>query len=145
MLCAPLMTYIIIKCVLISYDFFFSFVLPPSLWLHSIFLPHPLLMLLFVCLCLFVCLLTPSVPLGHQPGSLLHQCHPFPCQSWCLHTKLPICTLPALCSPHGCCGPQDHAPAARRTPALHHPPWPLPAGPHRLPTYLPRWERHSCR
>lgn len=97
-------------------------------------------MLLFV----FVCLLNSSVLLGHQPGSLLHQCHSFPCQSWCLHTKLPICTLPASCSTHGCCGAQDHAPAAWRPSALCHAAWPLPAGAHCLSTDLPRWDHYSC-
>lgn len=101
--------------------------------------PHPLPHAFFVRLCLFVCLI-PSVPLGHQPGSLFHQCHPFPYQSWCLHTKLPICTLPAFCGPHGCRGPQDHAPPARCATTLRRPTRSLPAGPYRLPTWLPRWE-----
>lgn len=81
----------------------------------------------------------PIIPLGHQPGSLLHQqCHPFLCKSWCLHTKLPICTLPALRCLHGSRGPEEHAPAAGRSSALRRPAWPLPAGAHRLPTWLPR-------
>lgn len=81
----------------------------------------------------------PIIPLGHQPGSLLHQqCHPFLYKSWCLHTKLPICTLPALCCLHGSCGPEEHAPAAGGSSALRCPARPLPAGAHRLPTWLPR-------
>lgn len=82
----------------------------------------------------------PIIPLGHQPGSLLHhqQCHPFLCKSWCLHTKLPICTLPALSCLHGSRGPEEHAPAAGGSSALRCPTRPFPAGSHRLPTWLPR-------
>lgn len=81
----------------------------------------------------------PIIPLGHQPGSLLHQqYHPFLCKSWCLHTKLPICTLPALRCLHGSRGPEEHAPAARGSSALRCPTRSLPAGTHRLPTWLPR-------
>lgn len=81
----------------------------------------------------------PIIPLGHQPGSLLHQqCHPFLCKSWCLHTKLPICTLPALRCLHGSSGPEEHAPAAWGSSALRCPARPLPAGAHRLPPWLPR-------
>lgn len=81
----------------------------------------------------------PIIPLGHQPGSLLHQqCHPFLCKSWCLHTKLPICTLPALRCLHGSRGPEEHAPAAGGSSALRCPAGSLPAGTHCLPTWLPR-------
>lgn len=91
---------------------------------------------------IFGCFLShfgPVIPLGRQPGSLLHhQCHPFLCKSWCLHTKLPICTLPALRCLHGGCGPEEHAPAAGGSTALRRPARPLPAGPHSLSTRFPR-------
>lgn len=108
-------------------------VAPPNPLKHTHFL-----MLLFVYLCLSVCWLNPSILSGHQPGYLFHQCHPYPSKSRCLHTKLPICTLPAFCGPYGRCGPQDHAPPAWRASTLRCPTGSLPAGPHRLPTWLPR-------
>lgn len=114
-----------------------SFIICTSLWLH----PIPWTTSTSSCFCflsMFVCWLNPSIPLGHQPGSLFHQCHPFPSKSRCLHTKLPICTLPAFCGPYGRRGPQDHAPPARRASTLRRPTRSLPAGPHRLPTWLPR-------
>lgn len=86
----------------------------------------------FVCFCLI-----PIVPLDHQPGSHLLQCHYFLSQPRGLHTKLPICTLPALSGVHGCGGPAEHAPADRNSADLC-PARPLPASSHRLPTRLPR-------
>lgn len=81
----------------------------------------------------------PIIPLGHQPGSLLHQqYHPFLCKPRCLHTKLPICTLPALRCLHGSCCPEEHAPAAGGSSALRRATRPLPAGAHCVPTWLPR-------
>lgn len=86
----------------------------------------------FVCFCLI-----PVIPLDHQPGSHLLQCHYFLSQPRGLHTKLPICTLPALSGVHGCGGPAEHAPADRNSADLC-PARPLPASSHRLPTRLPR-------
>lgn len=91
-------------------------------------------------------ILTPVTPLGHQPGSLLHQqYHPVLCKSRCLHTKLPICTLPALRRLHGSRGPEEHAPAAWGSSALRCPARPLPAGTHCLSAWLPRWVHLSER
>lgn len=112
-------------------------VLPSSGYISLPPFPHLYLHLydFFFCFIYF----RPTIPLGHQPGSLLHQqCHPFLCKSWCLHTKLPICTLPALCCLHGSCGPEEHAPAAGGSTALRCPARPLPAGAHSLPTRFPR-------
>lgn len=64
--------------------------------------------------CLFFVLI-PVIPLDHQPGSHLLQCHYFLRQARGVHTKLPICTLPALSSVHGCSGPAEHAPADRNS------------------------------
>lgn len=93
----------------------------------------PISLILFVvCFCLI-----PVIPLDHQPGSHLLQCHYFLSQPRSLHTKLPICTLPALSSVHGCGGPAEHALADRNSADLC-PARPLPASSHRLPTRLPR-------
>lgn len=86
--------------------------------------------------CLFFVLI-PVIPLDHQPGSHLLQCHYFLSQPRSLHTKLPICTLPALSGVHGCGGPAEHAPADGNSADLCTA-RPLTASPHRLPTRLPR-------
>ena len=83
-------------------------------------------------ICVYFCLI-PTIPLG----SHLHQCHSFPSQSRGLHTKLPICTLPALSGIHGRGGPAEHAPADGSCPDLR-PARPLPASAHRVSTRLPR-------
>lgn len=111
--------------ILHYFTFLFSFwiLLPPTY-------PSPS----FFCCCF--CLI-PVMPLDHQPGSHLLQCHYFLSQPRGLHTKLPICTLPAFSGVHGCGGPEEHAPADRNSADLC-PARPLPASPHRLPTRLPR-------
>lgn len=83
---------------------------------------------IFVYLCLI-----PIIPLG----SHLHQRHSFLSQSRGLHTKLPICTLPALSGIDGRSGPAEHAPADGNSPDLR-PARPLPASSHRVSARLPR-------
>lgn len=115
------MVFILSYTILLYY--FFSILLLPAYPSPSFFV------------CFFV--LIPTIPLDHQPGSHLLQCHYFLSQPWGLHTKLPICTLPALSGIHGCGGPAEHAPADRNSADLC-PARPLTASPHRLPTRLPR-------
>lgn len=83
---------------------------------------------IFVYFCLI-----PTTPLG----SHLLQCHSFLSQSRSLHTKLPICTLPALSGVHGRSGPAEHAAADGNSPDLC-PARPLPASSHRVSARLPR-------
>lgn len=83
---------------------------------------------IFVYFCLI-----PIIPLG----SHLHQCHSFLSQSRSLHTKLPLCTLPALSGVHGCSGPAEHAPADGDSADLC-PARPLPASSNRVSARLPR-------
>lgn len=106
-------------CSSLSSFIWFRFV-SPNMPLPSFFI--------FVYFCLI-----PIIPLG----SHLHQCHYFLSQSRGLHTKLPLCTLPALSGIHGCSGPAEHAPADGSSPDLC-PAWPLPASSHRVSTRLPR-------
>lgn len=110
------------------YSFFFNFTFGCHFFQRT-HLPH---FFFVVCFCLI-----PVIPLDHQPGSHLLQCHYFLSQPRSLHTKLPICTLPALSSVHGCGGPAEHALADRNSADLC-PARPLPASSHRLPTRLPR-------
>lgn len=111
--------------------FFYSFVLLLSSFIcFRLVAPNipPPSFFIFVYLCLI-----PITPLG----SHLHQRHSSLSQSRGLHTKLPICTLPALSGIDGRGGPAERAPADRDSPDLR-PARPLPASSHRVSARLPR-------
>lgn len=113
--------------VFIRLLFFWVHLFALDSWLPA-YIPPPSFFI-FVYFCLI-----PITPLG----SHLHQCHSFLSQSRSLHTKLPICTLPALSGVHGRSGPAEHAAADGNSPDLC-PARPLPASSHRVSARLPRW------